>query len=60
MTGDQLAAQKAITAAMVAADQHRSDRRSHAKCIEYASRVIESLRATIDTVDPRIDRAWRD
>lgn len=60
MTQAQRAAQRAITTALYAAQLHRSNADRYAKCIAYAARIIDELRLTLDTVDPRIDRAWRD
>lgn len=60
LTREQLVSQNAITAALQAADAHRADPRRYLACIVYASRVVDVTRGSIELVDRKTNRAWRD
>ena len=49
-----------MTAALEAADTHRSDGRNYKACVDHAARIIDRSRASLELVDRKTDSAWRD
>lgn len=60
LTPGQMAAQRAATEALRTADANRKHPGKYMACIGYAARAIEATRSTIQLVDRKTDRAWRD
>ena len=60
LTREQGVAQDAVTASLQTAHAHREDERRYAACIDYAARTIDMTRRTVELVDRKTDRAWRD
>ncbi len=52
--------QDAVTVALQTAHDNRDDDRRYAACIGYAAKAIDMTRRTVELVDRRTDRAWRD